>query len=613
MAYGIRFSYAHEYVTMTMMMKKIRSNSFPPSSCSSVWLVLSSLTLLVQLSCLHKAICDAWTFAIEPYDSSKTRRIMLQHEHQPGEKKAIPVLLTNGHQRNHFQSRSNNNFKKNYAVLMTASNEHDRTQPQEQQQNDSPQQRQPPEYSSLPDNTVQPSRAHPTTNDDENNDYNSNNNNDSITLAAESIPRNANDEFIQNYIFSENGKQHHNNNNNAIINRELAERIYNWEQEHRQQEQLPQLVQFSVRAGIRLVDELAREALHLQQQQQPQPQQSDDGGGGARISSSATLPSKSSSMSSLSSENLLTDPRRSSVYSDLIQEGLEALLEAMSHYPKEDSTGFQAYATQRIRQAMAQTLEQTSRPVTLPPHIRAVVAEARQVIQTLQQQGKEPTLKRIAKRMKDHPVSPARLQECLRLAARARHDVSLERTVQVSHPMLDDSPPTIRDREEWELDQGLLLDNGQSVRRDELVEDYLDEMMDREGDDDSWIQEQEQVAGSLQDIIPDLEPTLVEDEDDSTRTTLTTQDSDALSDMIRNDLSNFLTTTLEPSEVELVRLAFGLDTGRPISMKRVAHHMDLTVPAVTAQLTRAIRKLQQAYTSRYIEPYQDDDQTMDSV
>jgi len=601
-----------------MMQTKIRNKAFPPSS----WLVLSSLTLLVQLSCHHKAICDAWTFTIEPYDSFKTKRIKIQQqEHEPGGKRALPVWLTSGHQRNQFQRRSDNQFHRNYALFMAASNDDDRTQQQQQQndlqqqqqqqQNDlqPQQQRQPPtEYESSPVNTVQPSRAHQITNNFDD-DYT-----DSATLTGESIPKHANNEFIENYIFSDNGKQHHgtsnnnnNKNNNAIINRELAKRIYNWEQEHRQQEQLPQLVHFSVRAGIRMVDELAREALHLQLQQRPQePQPSGGGSAGAIISSTSTT--------TTSSDSLLTDPRRSSVYSDLIQEGLEALLEAMSHYPKEDSTGFQAYATQRIQQAMAQTLEQTSRPVTLPPRIRAVVAEARQVIQSLQQQGKEPTLKRIAKRMKDHPVSPARLQECLRLAARARHDVSLERTVQVSHPTLDDSPPTIRDREEWELDQGLLLDNGQSVLRDELVEDYLDEMMDREGDDDAWIQEQEQIAGSLQDIIPDLEPTLVEDEDDlAARTTLTTQDSDALTDMIRNDLSNFLTTTLEPSEVQLVRLAFGLDTGRPMSMKKVAHQMDQTAPSVTAQLTRAIRKLQQAYTNRYIEPYQEDDQTMDSV
>jgi len=90
------------------------------------------------------------------------------------------------------------------------------------------------------------------------------------------------------------------------INRELAERIWNWEQEHRSEKNLPK-VEYSVRAGLRLVDSMVGEILR----------------------------ERSSNNSRISDEN------NSNVHSDLIQEGLTALLmDAMSHYREEQNEAF---------------------------------------------------------------------------------------------------------------------------------------------------------------------------------------------------------------------------------------------------------------------------------
>lgn len=339
---------------------------------------------------------------------------------------------------------------------------------------------------------------------------------------------------------------------NGNINRELAERIWNWEQEHRKNQALPKL-EYSVRSGLRLVDSTAQSVL-LQ------------------------LPAN----------------RRTSLYSDLVQEGLNALLDALSHYRRADSEGFESYARNHIRKQLIQTLDQDTAVVRLPRRVKALLQHAKAVAKDWRKQtGKNPTIAQLASKMN---VPTERLQDYLQLAK--RETISVESTVEISHPMLEDSMPAYRDQDVWELRQGLLLDNGHVVKRETLVEDYLDEMMSREGDDDSWIQEQEQVAGRLQDMIPDDSPS---------------PDDEALAEMIRNNLSNFLTTTLEPNELRIIRMTFGMGEAKPMSRKKMAEVLSITPEAVSKLLSGALIKLRKAYTSRYVEPYLDDDHVIDSV
>lgn len=327
------------------------------------------------------------------------------------------------------------------------------------------------------------------------------------------------------------------------INRELAERIWNWEQERRSEAHLPKL-DFSVRAGLRLVDELASEAAR------------------GRGSVGATS------------------------YSDLVQEGLFALLDAMAQYT-DASGGFEKFARKLIRRQLRMSIQSDS-DVRLPRSVRSVVRHARQVAQQLRRDGERPKLAAVAKAMN---MDSQRLQDYLQLA---QSTVSMESTVEVSHPMLEDAAPAYRDQEDWELKQGFLLDTGHETRRDQIVEDFLDESMDREGDDDAWIQQQEQVAGRLQDMIPDdSEPS---------------PDDQALADMIRADLSDFLTSTLiDPDAIDIVRMAFGLDAGEPMTVPQMADALNLEEEDVERLLTDSMDKLRTSYMNRYVEPYLEDD------
>ena len=109
------------------------------------------------------------------------------------------------------------------------------------------------------------------------------------------------------------------------VNRKLAENLWQWEQNSRQEKQLPK-VEYSVRSGLRLVDQQVKELLS---------RQNNKGGW----------------------QNHINSP----LHADLVQEGLTALLDAMSHYreggeEKKDLQGhdFEAYAGRQIRQHLQQ-------------------------------------------------------------------------------------------------------------------------------------------------------------------------------------------------------------------------------------------------------------------
>jgi RNA polymerase sigma factor (sigma-70 family) len=206
--------------------------------------------------------------------------------------------------------------------------------------------------------------------------------------------------------------------------------------------------------------------------------------------------------------------------------------------------------------------------------------------------------------------------------------LSVEGTVEISNPQLQDTVEYV-DQDEWELWEGLLLDDGRgTIRRDELVENYVDETLHDEGDDDSWIRHQ-QNAGRLQDLIPDPSSSRLDAEDDSSWTsylpemkagsggpaTERTLDDIALEELIRSNLSSFLSDTLSDQEQQIVRLAYGLTDSMdpPASQSRIAGTLGMDREGVSKVLHRAIHKLREAYRARYVEPYREDEPTIDSV
>jgi RNA polymerase sigma factor (sigma-70 family) len=399
------------------------------------------------------------------------------------------------------------------------------------------------------------------------------------------------------------------------VNRDLAERIWNWEQERRDSSQLPRL-EYSVRSGLKLVSKLAAELRQLSK-----------------------------------FANRVSDP------SDLVQEGLVALLDAIGSYPGSDPAEFERFASQRIQESLTRSLQQHDTTSPSPLAGMGAVEEViprqslprsvQRTLQRAQQVAKEltgpRTLSRIASAM---DMSPERLRDCIELASSVRRQdqigtsdasvhrpsrqhrqstaqafpkamLSFESTVEISNPQLQDSVE-YRDQDEWELWQGLLLDDGRgSIRRDELVEDFVDETLHDEGDDDSWIRHQ-QNAGRLQDLIPDTSTETNERSRSGSGFGLepSVDDDMALVELIRGDLSSFLSDTLTKQEQQIVQMAFGLTESRepPTSQSRIAAALGLDKGVVSKALAQAIDKLRVAYHTRYVEPYSDDnDDLIDSV
>jgi len=219
--------------------------------------------------------------------------------------------------------------------------------------------------------------------------------------------------------------------------------------------------------------------------------------------------------------------------------------------------------------------------------VKSVVKEARRLASKQQENGQRPTLVQIADKMS---MPPQRLRDYLRLARAAGATISMESTVEILNPV--DPSPAYRDQDEWELRQGMLLDNGHIVRKDELVDEYLDEAIQREGDDEAWVQE-EQTAGPLQDLIPDTnEPT---------------PDDIMLEEWIKNNLSKFVDSTLEPQEIKVVRLYFGLDTGKSLSVEETANELGKSTEEISKLLSDSLEKLRDVYAAKYSGLLDEDD------
>jgi RNA polymerase sigma factor (sigma-70 family) len=178
--------------------------------------------------------------------------------------------------------------------------------------------------------------------------------------------------------------------------------------------------------------------------------------------------------------------------------------------------------------------------------------------------------------------------------------LSVESTVEIVDPI----ETRYSNQDEWESREGLVLDNGlRVVKRDESVEEFLDESMQYEGEDQMWVH-QKQVVSPLRDSIPDD----IHGSDPS-------PDDLALTDMIRYDVDEFLGTTLNEMESMVIQMRFGLDSeiGLLQTQKEVAVALGLSVKRVRKLQQEALEKLRQAYSDRYVELADDDHYWEDSA
>lgn len=269
-----------------------------------------------------------------------------------------------------------------------------------------------------------------------------------------------------------------------------------------------------------------------------------------------------------------------------------------THEKKDEiNAQFEAYARPYIEDRLWNTVwEQTSRPVPMntdnteaaSSSASSVWNKAKQVRSQLQSElgGREPTAAELAARL-ELPV------ETLELLAMARRGMlSMESTVEIITQQ-GDQPHSFQNQDDWESREGHLLDTGSQVMRDTLVDDYVDEDTSREGEDEMWLHQMHQVAAPLRELIPDGGPT---------------PDVVALSEMIRHDVGSFLSSTLTEQEVQVIRMCFGLDSGKPLSVQQISAKIPLGgVEETKALLTGALEKLRSSYTSTYVETYLDDE------
>ena len=192
---------------------------------------------------------------------------------------------------------------------------------------------------------------------------------------------------------------------NGHINPALASAIYEWESAHTQltakQSELKE--EFSTRDGLRLVDMLAREVLDSLESNNSNDDSTDSGEG--------------------------TTKKSAISYNDLVQEGMIALLRAMSTYTnyislgtnnnksnKNKITTFEQYAKETIHSTFLQYLATSSRPIRLPASLQTTLNSANIAAQTLRTKlGKEPTLAQVAQKINVNPEQLALYRKLYRL------------------------------------------------------------------------------------------------------------------------------------------------------------------------------------------------------
>lgn len=351
-------------------------------------------------------------------------------------------------------------------------------------------------------------------------------------------------------LSSSESSSHHSilDDGHGHINPELAQSIWEWDNEHRLLEEgdiekttkFPAAeLKYSTRDGLRLVDKIARDL----------------------------LPADSSDLS----------------YSDLVQEGVVALMRAMTTFdPSDDKENkFETYAKKSIIHAMSQVLTDTGRPINIPSHVHETLLHAKRARNNLRSKYKnnrEPTLAEVASRI---GVTTEKLS-LYQLVSRGT--LSVESTVGIYDPSSNgDNPATFTDLDTYEAETGKEeTQMFQSGEEDLNIEEEKD-----------WVEHNKMVA-PLKDFIADR--------------TNQAPDEFALTDMIRHDVDEFLTrSTLDPQELYIIRMRYGLDAGKSLPVDNVGRKLGMTAKEVAEIEQRALKKLKTSFQNSFLGAYLDDD------
>ena len=319
---------------------------------------------------------------------------------------------------------------------------------------------------------------------------------------------------------------------NGNIRSDLATSIWNWDNEHRNRDSLPKF-RYSTRKGLRLVDEIARELLET----------------------------------TWGVNKGVDEDHMVTTYSDLIQEGVVALMYAIAKYNDSQEESFEHYARRKITTSLTRYLAKDSRSFHLPSHVVELLNHARRTKARLRaQMGREPTIAQVAEEL----GVPTKKLELYQLVSGGT--LSVERTMEIYDPLLE---TTFADQDTWE--------------HEHWEEDNDEEQ--EEGEDEMWVH-QEQIAAPLRDMIPDTQPT---------------PDDLIFQKMIHDDVDDFLVRTLTDRELHVIRMRYGLNNGKAASLSDIGQELGVTASRVKQIEEQAMEKLRSSFTNREVEPYLEDE------
>jgi len=361
------------------------------------------------------------------------------------------------------------------------------------------------------------------------------------------------------------------------INSALASAIYEWETAHTQQTTPSSIKKegFSTRDGLRLVDELAREILN-------------------------------SLESDADDDDDMIDRKKSAIsYNDLVQEGMIALLHAMSTYTNYKSLGkknknnksiittFEQYAKEAIHSSLLQFLATTSRPIRLPLSLQTTLEAANTAAKYLRNKlGKEPSLVQVANEVNVKPEQLALYRKLYRtLVGRVGAFVSMEDGLEVYDPSLAGYVGTgLRPRSDSDAvpvsDKGGASSSSITSTRSSSSDDVPSTLLQLNTQEDDWTrQPPERIVAPLRDVFTDTEE-------------INNPLSYTHHFILNEELNQFLCETLTSVELEVIQLRFGLvDSkygGRGWSAHDIGQRVGMDREEVVKVASVALEKLRQA-------------------
>ena len=365
------------------------------------------------------------------------------------------------------------------------------------------------------------------------------------------------------------------------INSALASAIYEWETAHTQSASSSVTKEFSTRDGLRLVDELAREILNSLE--------SDDDDDDETTTDK--LGRKKSTIS----------------YNDLVQEGMFALLRAMSTYTNYKSLGrnkknksiitFEQYAKEAIHSSLLQFLATSSRPIRLPMSLQTTLEAANTAAKYLRNKlGKEPSLVQVAKEVNVKPEQLALYRKLYRkMVGRVGTFVSMEDGLEVYDPSLAgfNVGTGLRPRSDSEAAAGGSdnedASSSSTTTTSSSSDDSSSTLLQLNTQEDDWTrQPPERIVAPLRDVFTDTEE-------------INNPLSYTHHFIINEELNQFLCETLTNVELEVIQLRFGLiDSkygGKGWSSHDIGERVGMEHEEVVKVASVALEKLRQAAAS----------------